>query len=186
MEEKQKVYDISVEDEKEFFANGVLVHNCDPTSLSCALADMEKMHLYIFDEHYAQGMTNKDIADMIKYKGYQKERIIADSAEPKSIEEIKREGIYRIQAAQKGKDSILNGIQFLQQFKIFVHPKCRNAFIEFNNYAWDKNKEGKTLNKPKDEFNHFLDSLRYGCEGLKSGTWQDWLRCSLIKLIFLF
>lgn len=150
-------------------------YTVDPTAFQACLADMENMKLYIFDEHYERGMTNKDISEMIKYKGFAKERIIADSAEPKSIEEIKREGIYRIQAAAKGKDSILNGIQFQQQFDIIIHPKCTNTILEFNNYAWAKDREGKTLNKPIDEFNHCHDSRRYACESLKSGSWQDWL-----------
>ena len=78
----------------------------DPTAFIAAIVDQENKELYIFDEHYQKAMTNEDIANMIKYKGYSKETITADSAEPKSIDDIKSKGIYRIKAAKKGKDSI--------------------------------------------------------------------------------
>jgi phage terminase large subunit len=111
-------------------------------------------------------MTNSDIASMIKYKGYAKEQIIADSAEPKSIEEIRRAGIPRIKDAAKGKDSIRNGIQLIQDYKIIVHPKCENTLIELSNYVWD-NKDGVLINKPIDNYNHLMDALRYGMERIK-------------------
>lgn len=112
-------------------------------------------------------MTNEDIANMIKYKGYVKERITADSAEPKSIDDIKRKGVSRIKAAKKGRDSILNGIQKIQDYKIIIHPKCENFIIEINNYVWD-NKNGITINKPIDDFNHLMDALRYAMEEINS------------------
>ena len=151
-------------------------YTADPTSLSCSLVDTVEKIIYIFDEHYEHGMKNNQIADMLKYKGYAKEKITADCAEPKSIDEIKGLGIYRIIGAAKGKDSVVNGIQFIQQFQVIIHPKCKNAIIEFNNYAWDTDKEGRATNKPIDEFNHFIDALRYSVEGLNKGTWQDWLK----------
>lgn len=132
----------------------------DPTAFIAALIDDHIKVIYIYDEHYQKAMTNQDIAKMIKYKGYAKEIIIADAAEPKSIQEIKVAGIPRIKAAAKGKDSILNGIQFIQNYKIIVHPKCENTLIELNNYVWDI-KQGQTLNKPIDSFNHLMDALRY-------------------------
>ena len=104
---------------------------------------------------------------MIKYKGYAKEMIIADSAEPKSIDDIRKQGIRRIKAAAKGKDSILNGIQHIQSYKIIVHPKCENTILELNNYIWD-NKDGVILNKPVDNYNHLMDALRYAMETIKS------------------
>lgn len=138
----------------------------DPTAFICALVDKDNMKLYIFDEHYQKAMTNTDIVNMIKYKGYAKETIIADSAEPKSIDDIKRQGISRIKPAVKGKDSILNGIQFIQDYKIIVHPKCENTVIELNNYVWNT-KQGQILNKPIDDYNHLMDSLRYAMEQVK-------------------
>ena len=138
----------------------------DPTAFICALVDQDAKELYIFDEHYEKAMTNSEIAAMIKYKGYAKEVIIADSSEPKSIEEIKRAGVMRIKGAAKGKDSILNGIQLIQDYKIIVHPKCENTLLELSNYVWDT-KDGVMINKPIDDYNHLLDSLRYGMERIK-------------------
>ena len=111
-------------------------------------------------------MVNSEIAAMIKYKGYAKEQIIADSAEQKSIEEIKRAGIPRIKPAAKGPDSIRNGIQFIQDYKIIVHPKCENTLIELSNYCWDT-KDGVAINKPIDAYNHLMDALRYAMEAIK-------------------
>lgn len=88
----------------------------DPTAFMACLVDPDMREIYIFDEHYERAMTNPMIANMIRYKGFAKERIVADAAEPKSIEEIRLEGIYHITEAQKGKDSILNGIQHVQQY----------------------------------------------------------------------
>ena len=119
-------------------------------------------------EHYQKAMSNKMIADMIKYKGYSKELIIADSAEPKSIDDIRRNGIHRLIPAKKGKDSILNGIQYIQDFKIYVHPKCENTLIELSNYVWDT-KEGNVINKPIDDYNHLMDALRYSLEDIRLG-----------------
>lgn len=138
----------------------------DPTAFICALVDEKAKEIFIFDEHYQKGMSNSDIANMIKYKGYSKEIIIADSAEPKSIDDIKRQGIRRIKAAQKGKDSILNGIQNIQDYKIYVLPKCENTLVELNNYVWDT-KDGRGINKPMDDYNHLMDALRYAMERLK-------------------
>ena len=140
----------------------------DPTAFICTLVDLDNKEIYIFDEHYQKAMTNKMISDMIKYKGYSKEMIIADSSEPKSIDDIQRNGIYRILPAKKGKDSILNGIQFIQDFKIYVHPKCENTIVELSNYVWS-NKEGININKPIDEYNHLMDALRYALEPIKLG-----------------
>ena len=137
----------------------------DPTAFIAAVVDSNSKELYIFDEHYQKAMTNEDIANMIKYKGYSKETITADSAEPKSIDDLRSKGIYRIKAARKGRDSILNGIQKIQEYKIIIHPKCENFITEINNYVWD-NKNGVTINKPIDDFNHLNDALRYACEDI--------------------
>ena len=138
----------------------------DPTAFIAAIVDQDTKEIYIFDEHYQKAMVNSEIASMIKYKGYAKEQIIGDSSEPKSIEELKRAGILRIKPAAKGKDSILNGIQFIQDFKLIVHPKCENTIIELSNYCWDT-KDGIAINKPIDAYNHLLDALRYAMEQIK-------------------
>ena len=135
----------------------------DPTALFCALLDKEHKKLYVFDEMYAPGMSNKKIADEIQSMGYGKERITADSAEPKSIDELKGYGL-RVKAAQKGKDSIKNGIQWIQDLEIIIHPRCCNFLTEISNYTWDTDKFGTKLNVPIDEFNHLMDAMRYGLE----------------------
>lgn len=142
-------------------------YSVDPTAFSCALVDVKNRELFLFDEHYEKGMLNNEIADMIKRKGYAKELIIADSAEPKSIAELRRYGIHRIKAAEKGPDSVKYGIQFIQQFQIYVHPSCTNFIVELSNYVWDKNKAGEMINKPIDEYNHLLDALRYSLEPIR-------------------
>lgn len=132
----------------------------DPTAFIAFLQNDKEKTIYIFDEHYQKKMLNIHIANMIKAKGYAKEQIIADSAEPKSIEEIRRLGISRIKPSVKGKDSVLNGIQKIQQYKIFVHPRCVNTITELSTYIWE-NKNDKTLNKPSDMNNHLMDAFRY-------------------------
>jgi len=140
----------------------------DPSAFIAILADEKNKKLYIFDEFYEKGLLNDAIANKIKNKGYSKEIIIADSAEQKSIEEIRREGIYRIKPAKKGRDSILNGIQFIQQYKIIIHPSCVNTIEEILNYTWKKDKStNEYINEPIDKYNHLLDALRYAVEGLR-------------------
>lgn len=135
----------------------------DPTTLICSLVNEKDKEIYIFDEFYKRNMTNPDIAKMLKHKGYNKCKIICDSAEPKSIEELKHNGISRATPAKKGKDSIMFGISKLQQYTIYVHPSCENIIAEFSNYAWDV-KNGETLNKPIDDWCHCIDALRYSME----------------------
>lgn len=138
----------------------------DPTAFIALLVDKAEGNIYIFDEIYKKAMTNKDIYNEVSYKGYAKERIKADSAEPKSIEELKRLGLRRIKPARKGPDSIKFGIQKLQDYKIYVHPKCENTLVELSNYVWDT-KDGNILNKPIDDYNHLMDALRYATEDME-------------------
>lgn len=139
----------------------------DPSALIVAYADAEKKKIFVVDEVYKTGMLNDEIAKLIKYKNLQKEIIIADSAEQKSIEEIKRLGISRIRPAVKGQGSILQGIQRLQQFEIIVSPQCQNTIIELQNYSWQKDKSsGEYTNQPIDTFNHALDALRYAIQAV--------------------
>ena len=135
-------------------------YSVDPCGFIATAIDKEAKEIYIFDEIYQKGLTNSDLYDVISRKGYAKEKIVADSAEPKSIEELRRLGIRRIQPAVKGKDSILFGIQLLQDYKIFIHPSCVNTIVEFSNYAWSM-KDGLMIDKPVDDYNHIIDALRY-------------------------
>ena len=134
----------------------------DPSAFICSFVNTDTKTIYIFDEHYEKGMSNKEISKMIESKGYSKEVVTADSSEPKSIDEIKRRGIFRIRPARKGKDSILNGIQFIQQFKLVIHPNCTQFRVELENYTWKKDKStGEYINVPSDTYNHGIDAFRY-------------------------
>lgn len=136
----------------------------DPTAMICSLVNDKTREIFIFDEIYGYRMTNEKIAQTIKAKGYDKCLIVADSAEPKSIEEVRQMGIQRIRPAKKGPDSIRAGIQKLQDYHIYVHPRCSNTLVEFNNYVWDKDKDGRVLNVPMDAYNHAMDAFRYSAE----------------------
>lgn len=136
----------------------------DPSAFFVGFLDLERKKLYVYDEFYEKGLSNKAIFEKISSMGYVKERITADSAEPKSIDELKTLGIRRIDGAKKGKDSILNGIQWIQDLEIIIHPCCVNFLTEISNYTWDEDKFGNKLNKPIDDFNHLMDAMRYALE----------------------
>ena len=135
----------------------------DPSTLFCGLLDLKEKRLFVFDEMYEKGLSNKKIAENINDMGYGKERIVADSAEPKSIDELKSLGL-RVKGAAKGKDSIKNGIQWIQDLEIIIHPRCVNFITEISNYTWDTDKFGTKLNVPIDDFNHLMDAMRYALE----------------------
>lgn len=141
----------------------------DPSALFCGMIDQKGKTIYVFDEMYQQGMSNELIAKKIGEMGYIKEKITADSAEPKSIDRLRELGLYRIGKARKGKDSINNGIDFIQDYKIVVHPRCVNFITEISNYTWDTDKFENKLNKPIDDFNHLMDAMRYALEGFIRG-----------------
>lgn len=142
----------------------------DPTALFCGLIDTSSKTLWVFDEIYKPGMSNEDIAAAVTEAGYAKERIRADSAEPKSIDRLYALGLAHIRRARKGKDSINNGIDFIQDYKIFIHPRCTNFLTEIGNYTWDTDtKTGKKLNRPIDDFNHLMDAMRYALEKYSTG-----------------
>ena len=137
----------------------------DPTAIVASIVKDDD--IYVFREFTGTGKTNQQIADIITNMGFSKSVIIADSAEPKSVAEIRRCGIMRIRESQKGKDSIIHGIQRLQGYNIIVHPSCENIITELENYSWIKDKAtGEYTNKPIDMFNHSLDALRYSLQAL--------------------
>jgi phage terminase large subunit len=141
----------------------------DPSALWCGMIDLQGKTIYVFDEMYKTGMSNEAIEKEITRMGYRKERIRADSAEPKSIDRLRELGISNITAARKGKDSVNNGIDFIQDFKIIIHPRCVNFLTEISNYTWDVDKFGKKLNIPIDDFNHLMDAMRYALEDFVKG-----------------
>lgn len=145
----------------------------DPTAFIAFAANPITKEIFIFDEHYERKMLNSDIANMIKRKGYVKERIRADAAEPKSNEDLRRLGIGRIMPSVKGKDSVINGITQLQEYKIYVHPRCENTLHELGAYCWKKDKDERGLNEPEDRDNHLMDALRYAAYDLRFFHPQD-------------
>ena len=141
----------------------------DPSTLFCGLLDLKEKRLFVFDEMYEKGLSNRKIAENINEMGYGKERITADSAEPKSIDELKSLGL-RVKGASKGKDSIKNGIQWIQDLEIIIHPRCVNFITEISNYTWDKDRFGTKLNVPIDDQNHLMDAMRYALEKYITGN----------------
>lgn len=136
----------------------------DPTALFCGIIDTSSKEIFVFDELYEKSLTNFQIFNRISSMGYSKEKIKADSSEPKSIDELRNLGLSRISPAKKGRDSVNNGIQFIQGFKIIISSSCPNFLLEISNYSWKKDSFGKFSNFPIDDFNHLLDAMRYSIE----------------------
>lgn len=130
----------------------------DPT----ALIEIRYAHggLYWKEHIYETGLTNPEIAKYIKILGYDGNKIIADSAEPKSIEEISREGCFII-GAEKGRDSINQGIDAIKRYPLYIHSDSKNLIEEFSSYQWKEDRDGNSTNKPIDSFNHGIDAGRY-------------------------
>lgn len=141
----------------------------DPTALFCGLVSQEEKTIWVFDELYEKALSNRAICDRVTVMGYAKERIRADCAEPKSIDELRELGLYRITPARKGRDSINNGIQYIQDYRIVIHPRCVNFLTEISNYTWAEDKFGGKLNRPIDAFNHLMDAMRYALEDVLVG-----------------
>lgn len=139
----------------------------DPSAFIHSKIDVKNKKIYIIEEYVKKGMLNDEIANVIKQLGYSKEIITADSAEQKSIAEISNHGITRIRPAMKGKDSIITGIQYLNQFDIVIDERCFKTIEELDNYTWKKDKNtGEYYNEPVDTYNHCIDALRYSVEML--------------------
>ncbi len=132
----------------------------DPTAL---IAVYKTGHDLYFEELlYQTGMTNMDLADAFRPLIQDRTEVIADSAEPKSIEELFRSG-YNIKPARKGRDSVKVGIDILKRHKLHVTNSSANLIKEMHNYKWLTDKNGRQINQPVDEFNHAIDALRYVC-----------------------
>lgn len=149
---------------------GVTVHGMDfgfthdPTTLPSAVFDEIRKELWIYGELYKTGLLIDDIVHEVEERELTRAKIVADSANPLMIAELQRKGISRMKGARKGKDSIEQGITFMQGLKIYIHPSCVNTIEEFNTYCYDKDKEGNWLNQPEDNNNHIIDALRYALE----------------------
>lgn len=120
---------------------------------------------FIFDEiTFQKGLSNKQISDILLNVPHA--LVIADSAEPKSIDEIKSYGIY-ILPANKGQGSINQGIQYVQDQRCSVTKRSFNILKEYRNYLWRTDKDGKILNVPDEGFDHSMDAIRYALESFK-------------------
>ena len=122
---------------------------------------------FVLDElAYLRGLSNKRIADIIINNGMENILSVADSSEPKSIDEIRGYGV-NIQPAEKGKDSVCNGIQLVQDQKIEVTKRSVNIIKEYRNYLWKTDKDGVILNVPEHQFSHSMDAVRYAISSIK-------------------
>ena len=139
----------------------------DPTAFVAFMANPIDKEIYIYCEFYKKRMLNCDIAENIKALGFAKERIRADCAEPKSNDDLRRLGISRITPSVKGRDSILNGISAINEYKITVNPLCVNMIRELSSYVYDNKRNESGFKLPKDSDNHLCDALRYAFEDVK-------------------
>lgn len=141
----------------------------DPTTLIELYYDKQNRRIYITGELYRKGMLTDDIANHIK-KHNIKSLITADSAEPRTIAELRNKQI-NIRGARKGRDSIIHGITWLQGHEIIIDASCLNTLEEFNNYTWKKDKKtNEYFNEPIDNHNHCIDAIRYAVEELSLGN----------------
>lgn len=139
-------------------------YTTDPTAFIAIKVNQKDKIIYVFDEFCQHKMLNSDIANAIISMGYGKERIRADSAEPKTNDDLRRLGLSRLQPSVKGRDSVINGIMNISEYKIFVDPKCKNTLSELSSYCWDKN----LPNTPEDKNNHLMDAMRYAFYDVKN------------------
>jgi phage terminase large subunit len=140
----------------------------DPAALVVSHYDTKRKTIYIFDELYEKGLTNNLLAaEAVKKIGHG--LVICDSSEPKSIRELNDCGINAV-GASKGKDSVIYGIQWLQQQTIIVDASCVNMKNELTQYHWKEDKNGVAMRQPIDKHNHLIDALRYAYESESGGA----------------
>ena len=136
----------------------------DATTFPRLAVDLDSKELWIYAEHYEHAMTTDDIYNMIVDADMKNALITADSAEQRLIAELRAKGISRITPSVKGAGSINAGIDFMKQFKIYIHPSCVKTVEEFDTYIYKQDKDGKWLNEPIDANNHIIDAVRYSLE----------------------
>lgn len=143
----------------------------DPLAFVRCAYDRKKQTLYIFDEIVEIGLSNDRAAEKVRQKlKHAREQIIADSAEPKSIADLKAHGL-NVTGAIKGKDSPAYGVKWLQRQAIIIDPKrCPNAFNEFALYEYRRDRNGGFLSDYPDKDNHTIDAVRYALESDMEGT----------------
>jgi len=134
----------------------------DPAALSVSHYDRMRKTIYIYGELYETGLTNDVLAERVKAL-VGKDGVTCDSAEPKSIAELKKAGV-KAQAARKGNDSVNYGVQWLQQQTVVIDKRCVNAQNEWSTYHWKQDKGGNALDVPAEKNNHLVDATRYAYE----------------------
>jgi phage terminase large subunit len=139
----------------------------DPAAMPVTHYDRMRKTIYVYNELYAPGLTNPELAGQIKPM-IDNDPVRCDSAEPKSIRELKDNGVNAV-PARKGKDSVNFGIQWLKQQKIIIDKRCINMQREAQSYKWKEDTAGNALPIPVDKFNHLWDGLRYAYENDMTG-----------------
>lgn len=144
----------------------------DPAAMWIAHYDAKNKRIYVYDELYQRGLTNDVLAQEIKDR-IGSNYVVCDSAEPKSIAELKQHGVYASDAA-KGKDSVLHGIQWLQQQEIIIDKNCVNLKNEISTYHWQEDAGGNAIRKPSEKNNHLIDAGRYAHEQDMIEQWTSY------------
>lgn len=130
----------------------------DPTAIVEIYREGDK--LYMHEICYATGMTNQDIVNLIKEKGHERTLIVAESAEPKSNDYLKKSGLW-VKPAIKGIGSVNAGISLMKEFDVVASEQSKNLKSEYLSYYWQELKDGTIINKPLDRMNHLMDAARY-------------------------
>ena len=142
-------------------------YSSDPTFFVASYVDKKDYKIYIYYEFCETTMSNQKIASTVINAGFQDSIIIADSEDPRTINELRLLGLHGIRGCKKGAGSVLGGIQRLQDYEMIVNPRCAHIIEELSNYAWKKDRmTDKIMNEPEHDFSHGMDALRYSTEML--------------------
>lgn len=162
--------------------SGMDIGYIDKSAIIDSLYDRENKTIYVFNEFYKSGCQLSELAAAIKNMNLHKARLYVDSAEPRSIQYFRNEGI-NAQPVAKGKDSVKAGIMFLQDNTIIVHPSCRNLIMELENFSYIKSKQtGEWTEDTTHEYSHAIDGLRYGYADIYTNTKLKTLDKALFSL----
>ena len=140
-----------------------------PAAVICTHYDTERKIIYVYDELYQTGLMNDQLAEQTRQL-IGSDPVTCDSAEPKSIAELQRAGLYAM-GAKKGKDSVTHGIDWLKRQHIVIDVSCINTRNELQVYQWKKDAGGVSLPVPVDKNNHLVDALRYAYESESGAAW---------------
>lgn len=154
----------------------------DKSAIIDTLYDRKSKTIYVFNEFYKSGCQLSELAEAIKDMNLKKTKIYVDSAEPRSIQYFKQEGIAAYPCA-KGKDSVKAGLMFLQDNLIIVHPSCRSFITELENFSYIKSKlTGEYTEDTTHEWSHAIDACRYAYSDIYANTKLKTLNKSMLSL----